>query len=95
MGFNTPRMRETKVLMTTPRNSTRRLQFSTPAAAIAKPSRWTQKRKSNFGQKKMASAAPGFRPDPFQMNSNASEPARPSLVGHPPIIASSIALTNE
>jgi hypothetical protein len=29
------------------------------------------------------------------MNSNASEPARSSLVGHPPIVASSIALTNQ
>ena len=48
--------------------------------------------KSRF-RAKMASAAPGFRPDPFRMNSNAPEPARPSLVGHPPINASSIALT--
>jgi hypothetical protein len=43
----------------------------------------------------MASAAPGFGLPPFRMNSNALEPARSYLVGHPPIVASSIALTNE
>jgi len=42
----------------------------------------------------MALAAPGSRPDRFRMNSNALEPACLSLVGHPTINASSIALTN-
>ena len=55
--------------------------------------RTNQHFKSKFRAKKMASAAPGIRPDPFRMNSNAPEPARSPLVDHPPINASSIALT--
>mgnify|MGYP004206649325 CR=1 FL=1 len=49
---------------------------------------------TEFGQKKWPQPPPAFGLPLFQMNSNALEPANPSLVGHPPIIASSIALTN-
>ena len=52
-------------------------------------------RQGVFQAKKMASAAPGFGLTPFRINSSALEPARLSLVGHPPINASSIALTSE